>query len=123
MTFGGCEVLIIEDDADLRDMMVQLLELEGFRADAAGDAAEALARLRAGDGLPKIILLDLMMPVMDGWQFCQQRAHDQTLAQVPVVLLTAAPSHQAARAVGVSAILPKPFDYDTLLDTVRQYCR
>lgn len=120
---GDCDVLIIEDDADLRDMMVQLLQLEGFDTEAASDSAEALGKLRDRLHLPRLILLDLMTPVMDGWQFCQHRADDVALSRVPVVLLTAVPAHQARTAVGVDGILAKPFDYDTLVDTVREYCR
>src|SRR5437879_4549846 len=68
----ACPVLIVEDDADLREMMAQLLLLEGFTAQAVGNGREALEYLRRGDA-PQLILLDLMMPVMDGWEFRREQ--------------------------------------------------
>jgi CheY-like chemotaxis protein len=116
-----CPVLIVEDDVELRDMMAQLLTLEGFVATAVANGREALEYLRKGDR-PDIILLDLMMPVMDGWEFRRKQQSDPTLATVPVVVLSAL-DHRRAAEVDAVAFLKKPLDFDRLLELVRRYCR
>jgi CheY-like chemotaxis protein len=116
-----CPVLIVEDDVELRDMMAQLLTLEGFVATAVANGREALEYLRKGDR-PDIILLDLMMPVMDGWEFRREQQSDPTLATVPVVVLSAL-DHRRAAEVDAVAFLKKPLDFDRLLELVRRYCR
>src|SRR5438128_8871587 len=83
-----CPVLIVEDDADLRDMMAQLLTIEGFSATTVANGREALDYLTRGDR-PDVILLDLMMPVMDGWEFRRTQLADPALADVPVIVLSA----------------------------------
>lgn len=117
---GRCPVLIVEDDADLRDMMAQLLALEGFPTSAVSNGREALAYLRSHEN-PNLILLDLMMPVMDGWEFRREQQLDADLADVPVIVLSAL---DEARALDVTAtaFLKKPLDYDRLLELVRRYC-
>jgi len=117
---GHCPVLIVEDDADLREMMAQLLLLEGFRTATASNGREALDYLRTGRS-PDIILLDLMMPVMDGWEFRREQQRDPQLAKVPVIILSALDSARAA-GIGAQAFLKKPLDFDRLLDLVRRYC-
>ena len=117
----GCPILIVEDDPDLRYMMVQMLALEGFEPEGASDGLEALQRLRSPGRRPRVIVLDMMMPRMDGWEFCRERALDPELGQIPVVVLSAAP--RATLNVDATAIISKPFDYDTLLEAVRRECR
>jgi len=114
-------VLIVEDDADLREMMAQLLALEGFGATTAANGLEALEYLERG-AKPDVILLDLMMPVMDGWEFRRQQQSDPALAGVPVIILSALDQRRAAE-VNAAAVLKKPLDFDRLLELVRQYCR
>jgi len=116
-----CPVLIVEDDVELRDMMAQLLTLEGFVATTVANGREALEYLRRGDR-PDIILLDLMMPVMDGWEFRRKQQSDPALATVPVVVLSAL-DHRRAADVDAVAFLKKPLDFDRLLELVRHYCR
>jgi CheY-like chemotaxis protein len=116
-----CPVLIVEDDVELRDMMAELLTLEGFVATTVANGREALEYLRRGDR-PDIILLDLMMPVMDGWEFRRKQQSDPALATVPVVVLSAL-DHRRAAEVDAVAFLKKPLDFDRLLELVRQYCR
>src|ERR1043165_6681206 len=108
-----CPVLIVEDDADLRDMMAQLLSLEGFHTATVANGREALDYLHNGDA-PDLILLDLMMPVMDGWEFRRRQCADPTLATVPVIVLSALDQTRAA-GVGAAAVLKKPLDFDRLL--------
>lgn len=116
----SCSILIVEDDADLRDMMAQLLALEGYDAAIAANGLEALDYLRRG-GLPRLILLDLMMPIMDGWEFRREQQRDPALAAVPVVVLSALDRGRAADVVA-DDFLKKPLDFDRLLDLVRSYC-
>jgi CheY-like chemotaxis protein len=117
-----CSVLIVEDDTDLREMMAQLLTLEGFTAATATNGREALDYLRAGGGTPKLILLDRMMPVMDGWEFQREQQRDPTLSHVPVVVLSALDQARAAEPPA-NGFLKKPLDFDRLLEIVQQYCR
>jgi CheY-like chemotaxis protein len=115
-----CPVLIVEDDADLREMMAQLLSLEGYRAETAPNGRDALRYLECGDR-PDVILLDLMMPVMDGWEFRRRQVADPTIATVPVVVLSAVDPARAGD-LGGAAFLKKPLDFDQLLALVRRFC-
>ncbi len=115
-----CPVLIVEDDEDLREMMAHLLTLEGFEAATAANGREALEYLQTSR--PEVILLDLMMPVMDGWEFRRQQQADPNLAPVPVIVLSALDQARASN-VDAAAFLKKPLDFDHLLDLVRAYCR
>jgi CheY-like chemotaxis protein len=117
-------VLIVEDDADLREMMAQILTLEGFGAQTAANGREALEYLGRLDrtARPKVILLDLMMPIMDGWEFRRRQRADPAMAAVPVVVLTALDQARAAD-LQPDAFLRKPLDLDQLLELVRHYCR
>ena len=117
-----CPVLIVEDDADLREMMAQLLSLEGFQAATVANGSEALQYLHNGHVKPDVILLDLMMPVMDGWEFRRKQQADPAFADVPVIVLSALDQSRAAD-VHAEAFLKKPLDFDRLLQLVRQYCR
>src|SRR4026209_1348307 len=83
-----CPVLIVEDDEDLREMMAQLLTLEGFVAATVANGREALEYLQHASK-PDVILLDLMMPVMDGWEFRRRQQADPDLAPLPVIVLSA----------------------------------
>ena len=94
-------VLIVEDDADLREMMCLLLALEGFKPVAARDGVEALERSRSHQVEPGVIVLDLMMPRMNGEQFIKELAPDPSLHAIPVVVLTAAPSERVERTAAV----------------------
>jgi CheY-like chemotaxis protein len=115
-------ILIVEDDEAVREALVALLEGAGYRVVEAGDGAEALARLRAADRVG-LILLDLMMPIMNGWEFRDHQRRDPALAEIPVVIVTA--DHGAAAkaaAAGAAGCLLKPFEVPELLDLVERYC-
>jgi len=114
-------VLIVEDDADLREMMAQLLALEGFGAHAVANGREALDYLENGHS-PRLILLDLMMPVMDGWEFRREQQRDPRVADIPVIVLSALDQSRAGD-IDEAAFLKKPLDFDRLLDLVRHYCQ
>jgi CheY-like chemotaxis protein len=116
-------VLIVEDDADLREMMAQLLTLEGYQIETVANGREALDYLN-GAPRPDVILLDLMMPIMDGWEFRKRQQNDPALADVPVIVLTALDQAQA-RASDLKDVdfLKKPLDFDRLLELVRRRCQ
>jgi CheY-like chemotaxis protein len=116
-------VLIVEDDADLREMMAQLLTLEGYQIETVANGREALEYLNDAPR-PDVILLDLMMPIMDGWEFRRRQQNDPALADVPVIVLTALDQAQA-RADDLNGVdfLKKPLDFDRLLELVRRRCR
>jgi CheY-like chemotaxis protein len=116
-----CPVLIVEDDEDLRDMMAQMLTIEGFATAAVSNGREALDYLHSTNK-PQVILLDLMMPVMDGWEFRRQQKADPEIAPVPVIVLSALDQGRAA-PVDADAFLKKPLDFDRLLGLVRDHCR
>lgn len=113
-------VLLVEDDRDIRENMIEFLELEGYEVEAASNGLEALDRLKARTELPSVILLDLMMPVMDGIAFRREQRKDPRIAEVPVVLMTAngrAESH--ADQIAARALVKKPVDIDALADLLK----
>ena len=107
-------VLVIDDDDGIREGIVDLLEEEGFAAVGAANGLEALNYLSESKRVPSLILLDLMMPVVDGWTFCKLRQGVSMLMEVPVVAISAAPMTGSHEPLRVDATLPKPFDPDAL---------
>ncbi|MEO6239468.1 MAG: response regulator [Vicinamibacterales bacterium] len=116
-------VLIVEDDPDMRTLERYALECGGYKVATARNGAEGLQRLHTDDP-PCLILLDLMMPIMDGLTFLAERRKGSLRQDVPVVCVTAAgPELMArARALGAVACVEKPTDFDDLCGVVRQYC-
>lgn len=112
-------VLIVEDAPDLRSLLCQLFESEGYRVSQAANGREALALLQAASELPQLILLDLMMPVMDGFAFRRAQAAQPRLAGIPVVIMTADgdPWSKQLRA-GAADSLRKPVEVDELLEVI-----
>jgi CheY-like chemotaxis protein len=111
-------ILIVEDCDEIRIDLAELLRDEGYDVVTARHGAEALDLLDAGPA-PSVILLDLMMPVMDGWQFRKMQLGKPTLASIPVVLLTGSNNaQQHARDLNAAGCVQKPFDFDQLLSTV-----
>jgi CheY-like chemotaxis protein len=114
-------VMIVEDDRDTREMLGRFLELEGFDVHTAANGRQALDSLRAGDPA-SVILLDLMMPVMDGWQFRAAQINDPDLSHIPVVVVTAAGAREKIPAISADGWVSKPIDLDRLLATIRPLC-
>ena len=114
-------VLVVDDYVDARHMVAQYLRMEGFRVAQAGSASRALimaARLR-----PDLILMDLCMPGVDGWEAIQQLRHQAGPTDMPIVALTALPdpvAHQRAIEAGCQAVLVKPCDLELLLQEIRR---
>jgi CheY-like chemotaxis protein len=115
-------VLVVDDDHDIRLTITEVLGLRGYRVDGAADGQEALARLRGGMR-PCLILLDLMMPGMNGWEFREQQERDQALAGIPVVIFSGDGSSDLWRAAdGAQGLLRKPLQLEALLSTVSRFC-
>jgi CheY-like chemotaxis protein len=111
-------VLLVEDEADLREMIRDGLELNGYAVVTAEDGQDALDKI--GDiETVCLVILDLLMPVMNGWEFVRQMRLRSELASIPVVVHTSAPGPTPA---GVTRVLQKPVMFDRLLSTVREYC-
>jgi CheY-like chemotaxis protein len=127
MTTSG-NVLIVDDDKDMREMLVTLLATEGFHTVAAEDGLEALhllrvVRRRAPD-VPCLILLDLLMPRLGGSEFRRAQLSDPIVAAVPIAVMSgAADATERAGRLGAVAMLAKPLDLDHLVDVVKRYCR
>jgi CheY-like chemotaxis protein len=111
-------LLIVEDEADLREMLRDYLELHGFQVMAAGDGGEALSLISSVEHLC-LVILDLIMPGMNGWDFFSQLKSSPALSATPVIVATSVPSRAPPGAV---AVLRKPLDPDKLLALVRKYC-
>jgi CheY-like chemotaxis protein len=114
-------VMIVEDDRDTREMLGRFLELEGFTVRLAANGQEALDALEADSGAC-VILLDLMMPVMNGWQFRAAQNSDPRLSRIPVVVVTAAGTPEQIPAIQAHAWVSKPVDFDRLLSTIVPLC-
>jgi CheY-like chemotaxis protein len=117
-------VLIVDDDVDMREALRLLIETRGHTVATAGNGAEALDALRGGMR-PCLILLDLMMPVKDGFAFRAEQCRDETIAGIPVVVLSAHhDSKHDGSLVGVVAHFQKPLtDLQALLRIVQQHCK
>jgi CheY-like chemotaxis protein len=120
-------VLIVEDDPDIRQMLAALLATEGFHAVPAEDGLEALHVLRTvtrrAPDTPCLVLLDLSMPRLGGNEFRRAQLEDPRLAGVPVAVVSGATdAEQWAQTLGAVAVLTKPIDFEALLDVVRRFC-
>jgi len=113
-------VLVVEDDPDLREMMEQLLHLEGFATLTAPNGLEALNLLNAGAPV-KVILLDLMMPVMDGWEFRRRQRADPKLANIPVVVMSAIDGDRL-KEIEAIASFRKPLAFARMIDLLQRLC-
>jgi CheY-like chemotaxis protein len=117
-------ILIIDDDEDIRETVAEVLAMNDYyRVETAANGRDALDKLRAGGRLPSLILLDLMMPVMDGWAFMDEFMKDARLAAIPVVVFSAhGGTHSAAvRSVPAKAFLSKPLTMGELISTVERW--
>jgi CheY-like chemotaxis protein len=109
-------VLIVEDDVKTRDVLIDLLEKDGREIVTAGNGQEAMERL-AKVPRPRVILLDLMMPRMDGWEFLRRQSADPSIASISTIVLS-----DSKLPAGAKHQLSKPVDVDRLRAVVDQYC-
>ncbi|MBF5041270.1 response regulator [Aggregicoccus sp. 17bor-14] len=113
-------VLVVDDDPDILEALSEILEAEGFEIRRARNGKEALERLEPD--APQLILLDLMMPVMDGWEFAQRmRQRPPEIARIPIIVLSA-DRNVGSKATDLGAVghLAKPFELNDLLELVRR---
>src|SRR5438874_462402 len=113
---AGDLILVVEDNEELAAELCELLRHHGYRVEHARHGADALARLKAPDP-PSLLLLDLMMPVMDGWEFLAHRKRDPNATPVRILVMSADDSAKA-RAAGADGFVPKPFVTADLLAAV-----
>ncbi|HEX2172106.1 MAG TPA: response regulator [Dehalococcoidia bacterium] len=119
-TVESCPILVVDDDPDLRSVISDVLELEGYPVAVAGDGAEALEVVE--DVKPPLVLLDPTMPVLNGREFIQT-LRDRGV-DAPVLIMTGSEDADGwARQVGAAGVIKKPFELDELLDTVERQCR
>lgn len=115
-------ILVVDDDRDIREMISQVLTIEGYRVTSAANGQEALEQLRDERTRAGLILLDLMMPVMNGWEMRAEMARDPLLAAIPVVVISGdgeVPKKEAA--MGAAGYITKPIELDALLATVGRF--
>jgi CheY-like chemotaxis protein len=116
---GG--ILVVDDDPDIRDSMREVLEDEGYKVSCVGNGREALDHLKTASPRPCVILLDLMMPVMDGWQFRkEQKKLEPEIANIPLVVITATGKRPVL--VDAAELVMKPLDLNRLFEAVERYC-
>ena len=117
------QVLVVDDDAGIRSLLSCVLTDEGHAVSEARNGAEALAALRGTQARPCLALIDLMMPVMNGWELAAHLRDDPDLPRIPFVLVSAYPLKSwDARELGAASSLGKPVDLERLLATVHEHC-
>ena len=110
---------MVDDDPDIRDSLREVLEDEGHVVTCVGNGRDALDYLRQGHR-PCVILLDLTMPVMDGWQFRREQKQDPAIADIPLIVITASGKRQVM--VDADELVMKPLEVGPLLEAVERYC-
>lgn len=115
----GSSILVVEDDADIRESVCDLLDEEGYSVVVARHGQDALNVLDRISPLPSLLLVDLLMPVMDGIEFLQRLQQDPRLAPIPVLVFSASSTVQPPPGIPV---LRKPLSLDALLDAVKERC-
>jgi CheY-like chemotaxis protein len=125
MSETSCDrtVMVVEDDREVRAAIAEVLADSEYKAVEAANGAEALDRLRNAVIRPCVILLDVMMPTMDGWAFRAEQQRDPSVKDIPVVLLSAHTDvKSAATQMAAAGFLAKPVAVDMLLQTVERFC-
>jgi CheY-like chemotaxis protein len=120
---AGLAVLVVDDDADVRESMIDWLTSNGYEASSASNGREALKLLRGGSRAPDAILLDMMMPVMDGLSFRWEQLADPALASIPVIILSAqGHCREAAVELDAAGCIKKPCQPDALIEMLSRVC-
>lgn len=114
-------ILVVEDDTSIRELLVELLESEGYQVASAINGLEGLKYLQSS-GNPDLILIDLMMPVMDGYSFRTEQLKNPEWSKIPTVVMSAeANAKEKMKNFSITAFLSKPVELDTILKTVSRY--
>src|SRR5258708_3069574 len=120
MADASRRVLVVDDEVVIRTLLVDALELEGFEVRCVADGEEALQIVDVWP--PNVIILDLMMPRMDGFRFRDEQRRRASIADIPVIILSAVRDlHQKTVGLAPAAVIPKPFDLDEVLETVQRF--
>jgi CheY-like chemotaxis protein len=120
MNSNTVNILVVDDDAIIRDMMIDILDFEGYTAESARNGREALAKLQGEKHY--LIFLDLMMPIMDGREFCQQlQALPELRKQHIIVVMSALDNLVQTSVLNVDAVMPKPFTVEDVLHALQPY--
>lgn len=120
MSKNGCKVLVVDDDEDNRALITELLEVEGYFAFGVPHGAEAVASLEAGLD-PDLVLTDLIMPVMSGWDLCEALKRTPAWRSIPVIVLCGMAVEQRGK-LQVDGAFEKPIDFNQLLQRIRELC-
>jgi CheY-like chemotaxis protein len=115
-------ILVVDDEAEIRQLISEVLTDEGYIVDQEANGYAALIYLRVAPTLPCVILLDLMMPLMSGWDFLRSIQGHPVFASIPIVAISAVRTFAAATVLGAQEGLDKPLDLDRLVALVRRYC-
>jgi CheY-like chemotaxis protein len=114
-------ILVVEDDSSIRELLVELLQSEGYEVASAVNGLEGLKHLQT-ESNPDLILIDLMMPVMDGYSFRTEQLKNPQWSSIPVVVMSAeANAKEKMKSFGITAFLSKPVELETIIKTVEQY--
>jgi CheY-like chemotaxis protein len=111
----------VDDDLDIREVLAEALEQEGFEVTTATNGLDALQVIRRMTTLPSVILLDLMMPIMDGYGFLEERRKDAQLTSIPVAIITAGHGVDRNRLGNGTVIIPKPIDMPKLVGVLHRH--
>jgi len=124
VTLSNNYVMVVEDDPGVREGLVDVIAGEGYEVESYPDGRFALDRLSRGSELPCVIVLDFLMPGMDGWMFLRERAKDPRLRTIPVLGMSASPHlvDQRGNPAGVDEFLRKPFKVETILSSIKRHC-
>ena len=120
MSKNGCKVLVVDDDAENRELLLTLLESKGYLGSTAENGAQAISLLETGLD-PDLILTDLMMPVMSGWAFCETLKNTPAWRSIPVVVLCGMAAEQRGK-LQVDDAFEKPTNVALLLDRIAELC-
>jgi CheY-like chemotaxis protein len=112
-------ILVVDDDPDIRDSLKEVLEDEGYTVNCVANGREALEYLHRSPR-PCVILLDLMMPVMDGWQFRREQKLDPRIADIPLIVITATGKRPVL--IDADELVMKPLDLRRLFEAIERYC-
>jgi CheY-like chemotaxis protein len=112
-------ILVVDDDPDIRDSLQEVLEDEGYTVNCVSNGREALEYLQKSPH-PCVILLDLMMPVMDGWQFRREQKLDPKIAEIPLIVITATGKRPVL--IDADELVMKPLDLGRLFEAIERYC-
>ena len=116
-------LLVVEDSPYLQELNKEILEREGFDVSCVADGKEALDYLRGADSKPNLIVLDITMPDMDGYEFRRKQLADELIADIPVVVVTGRSLDDELVDMRVQGVIPKTSGLDTFIEAVHRWCR